>query len=77
MDASINDKVAVVGSDIELARESVRSVGLEPTVAKPSVTYLGVDDAAGARSSDARARVKQRSRLWGMQLRLGGKKSAV
>ena len=70
MHASVNDKVAVVASDIELARATVRGLGLEPTVAKQYVTYLGADDSAGAKRSAARARVKQRSRLWGMKLRL-------
>ena len=70
MNATMTDNVAVVASDISLARATVRGLGLEPTDAKASVTYLGVDDSAGAKRAAARARVKQRSRLWGMKLRL-------
>eukprot|EP00959_Pyramimonas_sp_CCMP1952_P361575 7572608-Pyramimonas_sp.AAC.1 len=58
-----------MANDIELARATVSGVGREPTFAALPGACFGVDDAAGAKRSAARAGVILRSRLRGARLR--------
>eukprot|EP00959_Pyramimonas_sp_CCMP1952_P289594 6057008-Pyramimonas_sp.AAC.1 len=53
----------------DLAREFCESLGLPPSVFKPSVAYLGVDESAGARGHGQHARLKQRGRFTLMRKR--------
>eukprot|EP00959_Pyramimonas_sp_CCMP1952_P438760 9185869-Pyramimonas_sp.AAC.1 len=53
-------KLSILSTHSELGRDVCAALELPQSVCKPSVTYLGVDEAAGARRCAQRARLKQK-----------------